>query len=103
MEARFMSYDKMRNMLRPVHIDLAGLTCAGLITGNNPDGTVQVHAFHPSGVVVQNNVTLSADDDEAERDEQVEEQSGEQQPSLTPGDEDSQGSSAEGSKGVPEQ
>jgi hypothetical protein len=40
--------------------------------------------------------------DEIESGEQVEEQSGEQVPSLTPGDEDSQGSSAEGSEGVPE-
>ena len=40
--------------------------------------------------------------EEIESGEQVEEQSSEQSPSLTPGDESSQGSAAEGSEGVPE-
>ncbi len=84
-------------------IDIAGVDCPGFVTKLNEDGTVRVHAFHPSAVVIEDNVTLETGDEEIERGEQAEEKTGEQQPSLTPGDEDSQGSSAEGSKGVPEQ
>ncbi|MGA9767535.1 MAG: hypothetical protein WBV94_00730 [Blastocatellia bacterium] len=40
--------------------------------------------------------------EEIESIEQAEEESGEQVPSLTPGDESSQGTAAEGSEGVPE-
>lgn len=41
--------------------------------------------------------------EEIESGEQAEEEIGEQVPSLTPGDESSQGTAAEGSEGVPEQ
>jgi hypothetical protein len=48
-------------VLRPVVIDIAGLECTGIVTRENEDGSVQVHAFHPSGVVVHDGVTLIED------------------------------------------
>ena len=41
--------------------------------------------------------------EEIESEEQAKEESGEQVPSIAPGDETSQGTAAEGSEGVPEQ
>ena len=41
--------------------------------------------------------------EEIESGEQAQEEGGEQVPSLTPGDESSQGAAAEGSEGIPEQ
>lgn len=64
MNARLLERHDER-LLRPVEIDIAGVNCIGLTTKANEDGTVQVHAFHPSGVVVHDKVTLTDDEDEA--------------------------------------
>ena len=54
------------DLFRPVEIDIAGVNCIGLTTKVNEDGTVQVHAFHPSGIVVHDDVTLSEEDEAPE-------------------------------------
>jgi hypothetical protein len=115
------------DLFRPVEIDIAGVNCIGLVSKVNQDRTVQVHAFHPSGIVVHDDVTLIDDDPLSAPIEAVApdgdvpggvppdgptspettsgagtEEGGEQVPSLTPGEESSQGTAAEGDAGVPE-